>query len=137
MMENARKKIHEGENRETLLTCLSFSPESFWLYNIELAGLLTSPFYWNLPVFQQWYLSNNFRTRKVFTATGIVQEFHLASLLTPERTGDQIGDKDKGKKSEQTKKPSDGWPLNYLGMVTINLYDTRPLSYGKYRARKK
>jgi hypothetical protein len=58
----------------------SLSPESFWMNNFVLAGLLTYTLFIAFP-----YIYSGMKNEqiKVFTATGIVLEFHQASLLIP------------------------------------------------------
>ena len=58
----------------------SLSPESFWMNNFVLAGLLT---YTLFIAFPYNYSGMKNEQIKVFTATGIVLEFHQASLLIP------------------------------------------------------
>jgi len=58
----------------------SLSPESFWMNNFVLAGLLTYTLFIAFP-----YIYSGMKNEQiqVFTATGIVLEFHQASLLIP------------------------------------------------------
>jgi len=58
----------------------SLSPESFWMNNFVLAGLLT---YTLFIAFPYNYSGMKNEQIQVFTATGIVLEFHQASLLIP------------------------------------------------------